>query len=322
MLLRTPEQLRKEIRDLIAEREPLIRGSVKGKLFFLELTFASKLDHQHSPLIWILRAQIGTLDKLKGLLARDGEYETFELLAIARNLFENLVWLRLFNRDPQYGLVFYEQLLIQQKQNTESMIAKIEGEIVLFEEHDNLDSDNLDTAFAAVIAANDPSEAEVQKAQETHRALTSELDMRVRRNFALYAAAAQFNSYAYQCHLLREKVIEQHRATLAEIEVQLARHDAVKDNHPRPAMLTRPNSRWNWKDRAREVGMQAQYDFLYSYTSRLLHSTPMNLITEKALSPSEALMLLEYAFVTISDLFDETERFSFPGQADVIVIEA
>jgi hypothetical protein len=321
MLLRTSEQLLKEIRDLVAGREPMIRSRVSGKLFFLNRTFATEQDRQHSPLIWILRAQIGTLDKLKGLLIRDGDYETFELLAIARNLFENLVWLRLFNSDLQYGLVFYEQLLIQQKQNTKNMIAKVEGEIALFEEYEKLDSGNLDIAFAALLEADDPSEAEVKKAQETHRALKNELDMRVRRNFALYAAAAQFNSYGYQCHILREKVIPRHRATLAEIEADLVRYRVVKDTLLSSVMLARANKRWSWKDRANEIGMSAQYDFFYSYTSKLLHSTPMNLITEKALSPSETLTMLDYAFVTISDLLDETERFSFPGQADVMVIE-
>jgi hypothetical protein len=86
-------------------------------------------------------------------------------------------------------------------------------------------------------------------------------------------------------------------------------------------MLALAGPRWNWRDRADEVGMSAQYDFFYSYTSKLLHSTPMNLITEKALSPSETLTMLEYAFVTTSDLLDETERFAFPGQADVVVFD-
>src|SRR4051812_33414138 len=125
MLLRTSEQILKEIRDLAAMREPKVRGHVRGKLFFLNSTFVSKQDCEHSQLIWILRAQIGTLDKLKSLFVRSGDYETFELLAIARNLFENLVWLRLFNCDPQYGLIFYEQLLEQQQQNTKKMIAKV-----------------------------------------------------------------------------------------------------------------------------------------------------------------------------------------------------
>lgn len=299
----------------------MIRSRVRGKLFFLNSIFAGEQDRQHSPLIWILRAQIGTLDKLKALLVRDGDYETFELLAIARNLFENLVWLRLFNRDSQYGLIFYEQLLVQQKQNTKNMIAKVEAEVALFDEYEKLDRDNLDIALAALLEADDPSQAEVKKAQETHRALRSELDMRVRRNFTLYAAAAQFNGYGYQCHILREEVIPRHRATLAEIEAELVRYRAVKDTLLSPDILARANTRWNWKDRAGEIGMSAQYGFLYSYTSKLLHSTPMNLITEKTLSTSETLTMLDYAFVTISDLLDETERFSFPGQADIVVIE-
>ncbi len=70
-------------------------------------------------------------------------------------------------------------------------------------------------------------------------------------------------------------------------------------------MLKRSKERWNWKARADEVEMTAQYDFLYSYTSKLPHSTPMNLITEKMLSPSETLTMLEYAFVAISDLLDD-----------------
>ena len=86
-------------------------------------------------------------------------------------------------------------------------------------------------------------------------------------------------------------------------------------------MLSRSNARWNWKDRAVEVGMKAQYEFLYGYTSKLLHSTPMNLITEKELSPSETLTMLEYAFVAISDLLDEIDHFSFPGQVNVLAIE-
>jgi hypothetical protein len=235
MLLRTSEELLKEIRGLIADREPMIRAIVRGKLFFLSQAFASDQDRQHSPLIWILRAQIGTLDKLKGLFVREGNYETFELLGIARNLFENLVWLRLFSRDPQYGLIFYEELLIQQKQNTEKMIAKVEEEIVLFDEYEKLDIDNFDIAFAALQAADNPGEAEVQQAQETRRALQKELDMRVRRHFVLYAAAAQFNGYGFQSHILREKVLPKHCATLAEIELEIARYDAVKD-----ALLSTP----------------------------------------------------------------------------------
>jgi hypothetical protein len=64
MPLRTPEQLLQDIRELVPAREPMIRAQLSGKPFFLNPTFATKQDREYSLLIWILPAQIGTLDKL------------------------------------------------------------------------------------------------------------------------------------------------------------------------------------------------------------------------------------------------------------------
>ena len=59
---------------------------------------------------WILKAHKGTLEKLSMMLCNDCDYGTIKLLAIARNLFENLVWLKLFNHNSDYGIVFYNEL--------------------------------------------------------------------------------------------------------------------------------------------------------------------------------------------------------------------
>lgn len=320
MLAKTPTTLLDEIRELISSREPVVRSQLYGKLYFLDRTFDNDEDRDHSPIVWILRAQTGTLDKVKGLFVREGDYETFELLAIARNLFENLVWLRLFACDAQYGLLFYEQFLTQQMQNTESLIAKIEGEIALFEDYERLDSENLDAAFAGVLEGT-PSATQIKLAQEKHQTLTAELDERARRSFALYAATAKFNGYSYQCHILREKVIPDLTNRLAEMRKALDSYSAVKLEVLSDKMQGRSKARWNWKDRASDVGMLTQYEFLYSYTSKLLHSTPMNILTDKKLSDSESLTMLEYAFVTIADLFDEIEEFSFPGEISAMYVE-
>jgi hypothetical protein len=254
------------------------------------------------------------------MFVREGEYGTFELLAIARNLFENLVWLRLFNNEPQYGLVFYEQLLDQQKKNTENFMAKAESELILFDEYEKIDAENLDISFLEVLG-EEPSAEQIEAAQAQHRKRTEELDTRARRSFAMYAAAAKFNGYGYQCHLIRGKELPRQRAQLAEIQENLRQLSNVKPKLLNQQMLGRSSSRWNWRDRAKEVGMLEQYQFLYSYTSKLLHSTPMNLITEKGLSSSETLLMLEYAFVTVLDIFDAIQLFNFPGQANVMVID-
>lgn len=321
MAPRTQEQLLEEIRNLILERNPVTRAMTRGKLYFLNTTFATEQDREYSPLVWIMEAQIGILDKLAGLFAREGDYETFDLLASARNLFENLVWLRLFNKDYQYGLVFYEQLLKQRKQYIESLIAKVSGEVELFDEYDKLENENFESTVLRKIGEGTVDKDEIQNAYDVHRAVVDDLDKRVRRAFALYAADAQFNGYGYQNHILRETVIPSHRSALAEVQERLDRYLAVKSTLLSAAMLPRTSQRWNWRERAIEVGMCDQYQFLYSYTSKLLHSTPMNLITEKALLPSEAVMILDYAFVTIHDLLDEIDQFSFPGAARVLMFD-
>lgn len=43
----------------------------------------------------------------------------------------------------------------------------------------------------------------------------------------------------------------------------------------------------------RAVGMDAHHDFIYSHTSRLLHATPMNIITAKDLDDGERESLLD-----------------------------
>lgn len=312
MLSKSPQETAVEIRDLITSKAPLIRGHVSANLYLLEKTFSDNDACNLSPIIWILRAHIGTLDKIKLISERVPE-TGFDLLATARNLFENLVWLRLFLVDSDFGHMFYEQLLRQQKENIEQHLIKIDREILLFEEYERIDDENLDAVFATVQTGTATAD-EIARARERHQALASELDQKARRSFALYAWAAKFNGYRYQTHLLREKEIPRCRKDLAAIDAHLQKY-----------ILTRPatykSTRWKWKERSAEVGMDDQYDFLYSYTSRLLHSTPTNIVTEKGLLDSEVLIMLEYIFVSITDIFEAIEAFEFEGKVNAFLVE-
>jgi hypothetical protein len=67
--------------------------------------------------------------------------------------------------------------------------------------------------------------------------------------------------------------------------------------------------------------MDGQYRFLYSFTSRLLHAIPLNIITEKELSPSEVIMVLDYIVISAADLLKAIKDFTYPGQIKVIEID-
>jgi len=67
-------------------------------------------------------------------------------------------------------------------------------------------------------------------------------------------------------------------------------------------------ARWNWKTKASDTGMLTAYEFVYSFTSRLLHATPSSMFTNnKNLEESEMVLLCDYILISLMDALDITE---------------
>lgn len=65
------------------------------------------------------------------------------------------------------------------------------------------------------------------------------------------------------------------------------------------------NKPWRWDQKAKLVGMENEYAFIYTYTSRLLHATPTSLTTNrKNLEPEEMLMFLKYIYIRMIDVIE------------------
>jgi hypothetical protein len=153
--------------------------------------------------------------------------------------------------------------------------------------------------------------------QALERRQREELDRAARRSFSLYAAAATFNGYSYQAHLLKSKEIPRYRAQRELIQQHLSTFEAEVADEQK---LKRFLGKWQWRNEAERVGMQQHYDYLYRLSSRLLHATPMNVITEKDLSESERIVLLEYIVVATLDALDAIDAFDFPGLPATAVV--
>jgi hypothetical protein len=317
MQLKAFAQLTTEIRETVAAKAPLALARVRGTLQFHDLKSRGEGLSADSGTHWILRAHIGTLEKLAILLPADREPSSSELLAGVRNIFENLVWLKLFLIDPSWGLFFYGQLLKNQQEDLLGMITKFEAEASLFDTLDADDSAIIDQVYGDIGEA-ELTEEYVNARRAELEGRKGELDRRARRSFALYAAAATFNGYVYQSDLIRTEAIPRYRAQLDVIEQRIAAFRQDVGDHGK---AERYFGKWNWRGEAQRVHMVEQYDFLYRLTSRLLHATPMNVVTEKELLDGERIALLEYIVVVINDLLEAIEQFDFPGKIDAIYIE-
>lgn len=313
------DSLRQELMDLIASRRPVALSSLRGQIEWIAKT---RSDHLLAPETWVLRAQEGTIEKFETTLACSPLRSAVELIALARNVFENLIWLKLFNQDRHYGLVFYRKLLQQQIDSQQQAIEKANEEIALFKELSDEEVPDFD-AIAHLIAKDEPSEDDARAVRDYIKSHEAAVDAKVRATFSLYGEQAKTNGFDFQAHLIETKAIPHHRERIETVKQHL---QEVQNSLPTglSAAMQRELSetvRWNWSDRATSVGMRSHYRFLYTYTSRLLHSTPMNLITPKELDESETCTLLDYLCVAVNEAYAEVEKFEYPGKVNVFFLD-
>lgn len=314
----TAQMLIDEFLSVIEEKSEVATSLTKGALKGLELEARAKDEPPRLEIEWVLRAHIGTIEKINTLLPKGRLPSSLEIISSARNLFENIVWLKLFEESYAWGGRFYGIFLKENLDDIIGLLQKLESEIALFEQAQEED-DAITNSMIAEATKEANSDRDMATITATRDSRREALDQKVRRSFSLYAAASKFNGYGYQIHILREKeiprILERKKSIEAHREAfrKWAGSDSRFDDLSKMIM---------WRREAKSVGLENQYDYLYRLSSRLLHSGPMNIITEKELTDQEQMVLLEYMVVAVRDAFELVERFDYPGRLNMIYIEA
>ena len=308
-----------EILELVNGQADLLKAKLNGQLQWLQL---SAPDYRIKPETWVLKAQLGTVEKLQHLMTQSGLEQELSLIALARNIFENIIWLKLFNEDKYYGLVFYRQLLRQQLDSQLQVIEKAREEIELFKELALEDAPDFDSLLP-LIDENTTEEEKALLVSDFVREHSEKIDLKARSAFSIYADQAKYNGYNYQAHIIESNAIPHHQErinTLNDHMDELLRSIPVDISPLLKAEFLEKTPRWVWKDHALKLGMKSQYRFLYALTSRLLHSTPMSLATPAELSSQEKCLLLDYLYLSTQGLYEEIQKFEYVGKMNAIKI--
>lgn len=86
------DKTRQEIHETIDSKNELALAKVRGQLSWLSHT---DKNYKNSEKTWILKAQKGTLEKFRDIYRKSKLESDIELVSLARNLFENIIWLKL-----------------------------------------------------------------------------------------------------------------------------------------------------------------------------------------------------------------------------------
>ncbi len=254
---------------------------------------------------WRAVAYVDSLIKLRLFIEQNFCFlETMGVLSVTRYIFELSVWMKLLINDDRYGLVYQYQLLDKQLHFYLDLKGQLQKEIEFYMEIDRKESDLIKKKAKEAQEIADEEERAVEL-RNVGNSVQTAIDDEAAKRLCIYIDDAVTNGYGYQAHLIKEKSIPNADEGISNIEQEI---NKLKNMLPKDIKKL-VEARWNWKQKATDAGMSDEYEFIYSYTSRLLHATPASLTTDKKnLEPREVAMFLRYIAIRMKDSISDAHN--------------
>lgn len=255
---------------------------------------------KQSALYWRHVVHVDSLIRIRLFSEQNFNYlESMSVLSLTRYLFELMIWLKLIQKDSRYGLIYYDELLLKQLNYYKDLRQHLDCEIAFLKEIAVQESQLLQRRLDEAQSLAD-SELRIQAFRRLGGDVMSEIDASIARKFTIYGEQAQINGYDFQAHLIDTKVLPGIDNSIKTIENELSLFEGGLS-----AEIKKLNKPWRWDQKAKLVGMEGEYKFIYTYTSRLLHATPASLTTDKKnLEPDEMLLFLKYIYIRMLDIIE------------------
>ncbi len=301
MTLSMEQQLQELVRAIKGHR--VILDETIKRLRTPEIINAFDKDNAHS---WCLSVTGDALVRLRLFTEQNFNFiETMGIVAVSRYVFELSVWLYLFKMDRRYGLVYYAQLLETKLKYFKDYRAQLDREISLLDHFEDKEREAQKEAIDQIKVTTDP-ETQKQMVHTLGRTVSDIIDREARRHFSISVEHAKVNGYGFQAHLLRQKLIPQIDQSIA---VLASEKTAFNERVPKTVRDLMPG-KWRWKQMAQKVGLTNEYDYIYAFSSKLLHATPASITTDqKDLELNEIVVFVKYIEVKILDMIDLAKEY-------------
>lgn len=230
--------------------------------------------------------------------------ESFSLVSTARYICELNIRLTLIVQDSRYGLVYYGQLINDQIGYWKSLKEQLEREII-FLQHLELDERKMLAQRIAELKTISDEKIKLGKANILAKDVLKIFDDKASRKFSIHAEHAKKNGFGFQAHLIKNQQLKKVTSCLNSVQNEKKLYESSVQNE-----IIKLTKGWNWKDKARETNTLDEYEFIYTFTSRMLHATPANISTNfKQLSDQEMIIFLKYIKVKFNDISKLSIKF-------------
>lgn len=225
---------------------------------------------------WCKQIDFDSITRVRNLIENNFHaIETLALLSLARYMFELNVQLKQIDQDPKFALVYARRLYEQQVEFYSRLADQLKRESELY--------------------------LQLGKTKASQEAI----ELAITQQTCLY----------------QDELAKMHILQVAMVVDTQARAHAVEQARLNQQSLSEFNTRWGdkikdlkyslrkWSKKADSVGMQEDYAFIYSFTSRLMHATPVSITTEQqVLQDNEVLLFARYIRQQMNWFHDRVAR--------------
>ncbi|HHX8589049.1 TPA: hypothetical protein ACVO0O_002856 [Vibrio alginolyticus] len=232
-------------------------------------------------------------------LAVEEAETTLEFVSNFRFLFETCIHARLLNMEPSFKYKYRLSIYRHQIEKSQSLEKNARNSIRELQSIRKKEKEFMKKgSFGECDALYDELDKQINILQELAEFHGSDYHASVIENYISQSKERE-NEIEMEWDAVKKQIISDPVACeLFEFKNQTSRVEkALKDNR-------------TWKKKATDVGLGDMYDFIYDYSSSLLHSTSYSTLTPSALELPERLMILSLSTKVTCDALKSLSSFA------------
>jgi hypothetical protein len=276
------------------------------------------------------------LDKLivltEKMLSDGGEF--VRDVSSLRYTLEALINVRLFEKDEKYMLATYYSLINKQIELMEKRIERLKYEIDLYEELSKKEKSLTKSVLSNIDSNTNPSEI-TEQIKNVENLIDNELYFEI----TIFSENIETNGYSFHKFHLEEKVLpfyEKHINHLKKLRDKQANEllsmplfkkhfpDIKNTNNVFEAIRKKCMEK-SWSKKANKVSLNREYEYIYKYTSAIIHCDSYSFVTNSDFDDNERSLIIKMQSQYLEKINESIRKFlSLPdyiSQFEIIKIQ-
>ncbi|GKW33468.1 hypothetical protein PEC730217_22480 [Pectobacterium carotovorum subsp. carotovorum] len=268
-----------------------------SKIFEAKLMTLSfdKFNSDH----WGLKIIHDSLVKVLHIVEKElDSTETLNVVSVARYICELNIQLNLIKNDSRYSLVYYGELIKNQREYWSRFKDQLDREVIAFNSLKKQE-DKLINHILEDILQMPMGPEQIEALRSLSQYVFKTIDEKADRIFSIHAEQAKTNGYDFQAILIAKKQLPQVIESIKEIDME----NTIYNSNISADIIEIVNSKMSWAKKSKKASLYDDYHFIYSFSSKLLHALPASISTnDPGLSNDEKIIFLKFIKIRMSDI--------------------